>query len=216
VLAPTQVLGQLVEMLDADLLPFDMISQTERAQVIADTIAKSLRDYPPEISRNAEILFAHRNGERMAATFHLHSLVISGFRVSVSAIAIPTQASAILVQRGSGAAAFAANLAKWQKTAVGGTSRSMFCALVDALREKADRSSGPPPQLVGLYRIGPGRVFGIIWENQAYYYGTQCAEAAKGKGVQWHNDLFEVCDPETLERQLEAQPQPRPPELVPD
>jgi hypothetical protein len=28
--------------------------------------------------------------------------------------------------------------------------------------------------------------------------------------VKWHNDLFEICDPHTLDRRPEAQPQPRP------
>ena len=28
--------------------------------------------------------------------------------------------------------------------------------------------------------------------------------------IRWYNDLFEICDPMTLSRKIDAQPQPRP------
>jgi hypothetical protein len=80
----------------------------------------------------------------------------------------------------------------------------------------ADPMSGPPPQLVGLYRIGPGHPFGLIWEGRRYYYATEVTGDVETRSVQWHNSLFEICDPSTLGRALEAQPQPRPSQLLDD
>ena len=118
--------------------------------------------------------------------------------------------SGIMAVLGSGRAAFQASYDRWQHSDAAGTSRTVFSALGDAMRAGVDPNTGGPPQLVGLYRIGSGRTFGIIWEGKRYFYGTEVKHAARFETVNWHNELFEIGDPGSLGRRIDSQPQPRP------
>jgi hypothetical protein len=100
--------------------------------------------------------------------------------------------------------------ARWSRTSQRDTSRSAFGALCDALYSRSDLLSAGPPQLVGLYRIGNGRTFGIIHGTQRYLYGLPVIGGTLLHSVEWRNCLFERCDPVTLSRQRDAQPQPAP------
>jgi len=72
--------------------------------------------------------------------------------------------------------------------------------------------SGGAPQLVGIYRKGAARSFGIIFNDQKYLLGLP-VENENLKSVEWRNHLFEESDPNTNQRQTNAQPQPRPKSL---
>lgn len=118
--------------------------------------------------------------------------------------------SGLLAALGSGAKPFKQTLKQWDASEVGGTSRAFYSAFAAALTDGSDRSSGGPPQLVGLYRIGGGRSFGTVWQGKRYFLGTEVKDAVQVSPVQWHNELFEICDPLTLTRKGDAQPQPMP------
>jgi hypothetical protein len=211
VLSPTQILSQLVDMIDGDLLPLDNFEPDGRAQVIGDKIWNALSSYPPQKRSSVEVLLGHRVGEQMMSSFHLHMLRVdlSG-KLSCAAIDIGAGPSRFLAISGTGANAFLRHYDRWQTSKAGGTSRAIFSALCDALKEGSDKASGGPPQLVGLYRIGVAKGFGVIWEGRRHYYGSVCSAPPSSAKVAWHNDLFEICDPATLGRKDRAQPQPRP------
>jgi hypothetical protein len=71
--------------------------------------------------------------------------------------------------------------------------------------------SGGGPQLVGLYRKGPGRTFGTVFGGKRYFAGAPVArDAASSDTVEWRNELFERVDGVTARRLDGAQPHARP------
>jgi hypothetical protein len=146
----------------------------------------------------------------MQSRFVVHKVIFSqGNPGKPHPIKIP-QNSDVLTALGSGESAFNNSMSQWRNSDVQATSRAVFSAFCDALRDGSDPLSGPPPQLVGLYRVGGGRAFGVVWDEHQYFYGTEVAETTVLKNIHWHNDLFEISDPATLKRETDQQPQPRP------
>jgi hypothetical protein len=211
VLFPTQTLSQITEMIDSGLIaadPFDSIdSYTEKIVAI---IEAALKTYPPPTKQKFDVLYCMREGEFMQSRFHLRQITFDPVSTpTVLPIEIPSQSGTVAVL-GSGSKCVRDQLHLWESSQVGGTSRSVFSAFCDALRSGDDPSSGGPPQLVGLRRMSPPRTFGVIWQQHRYFYGLEASASATQNGVHWFNDLFEICDPETLARKQDAQPQPRP------
>lgn len=208
---PSQVLGQVAEYIDTDLLtasePEDGVRQ------IVSVVSVMLRGQPPALSGSFDLILAQRSGEGMVSTFHLHTARFSPSTApEIIRHALP-QSSGVIGAWGSGGKTFREHERRWSKSDVGGTSRAVFSAFADSIASGADPLSGPPPQIVGLYRKGPGQSFGVIWEGRRYYYAIEVKGQVETRIVQWHNSLFEICDPQTLERAVGAQPQPRPSQL---
>ena len=91
--------------------------------------------------------------------------------------------------------------------------RAVFSAFHDAIMSGADDSSGGPPQVVGLYREGPARVFGYVRGGRRYVLGSEAPLSGGACGITWFNGTFERCDPLTGAKLPEAQRQPRPNDL---
>jgi hypothetical protein len=209
VLFPSLVLGQ-IEMLLARGVPFtgeqDVI---ERHQTVRGMIAESFDLYPRESRQPFTILHAARGGSGIPATFHLWKLDWSqagGWRDLKSEV--PTE-SVLVLAVGSGAQVVERSEQEWRQR-LGRTSRSVFGSFCDALKNGGDPLTGGPPQLVGLYRNFPGRVFGIVHEGKRFISGMNVPDARTLDVLEWRNELFERCDVHTLERLHGAQRQPRP------
>lgn len=212
---PTQVLSQVIDMIDAQLLCPDGQSPTDCIDSIVRVIGESLKKYGAAPKPDFSIIHVMRIGLAMRSQFVAHRVIFSqGNPGRPHPIKIP-QNSDVLTALGSGESAFNNSMSQWRDSDVQATSRAVFSAFCDALRAGSDPLSGPPPQLVGLYRVGGGRAFGVVWEGNRYFYGTEVEEAVTYKNIQWHNDLFEVSDPATLDRETDRQPQPRPRKLEP-
>lgn len=207
---PTQVLGQIVEMIDSGLLFEPEAAPDHRLKRILEVLSRSLGSYPAEVAQDFQVLYGTRQGNGTRCSFVLRQVTFQRRSVAaVDVILMPSHSDVIAVL-GSGQAAFRHYLSRWQESEVGGTSRSVFSAFADALDDAADRNSGGPPQLVGLYRNGGGRTFGVIWKTKRYFYGTEVAEGPPVETLTWHNELFEICDAKMLLRDPRSQPQPRP------
>ncbi|SFR10576.1 hypothetical protein SAMN04488564_103427 [Lentzea waywayandensis] len=70
------------------------------------------------------------------------------------------------------------------------TSRAVFSAFCDALDSEYDPPTGGAPQLVGLYRIGFGRSFGVHWKGEPFVHGTHVADFAYAD-LEYRNSRFE-------------------------
>lgn len=209
-LFPTQVLSQLVEMIDYELVEAKSNRPDEWVEILVAAIVGALQSYPSAAAADFDLIHVMREGTGVRCSFHVHAVTFRGNQIqSMAPLRIPSTSDVIDV-RGSGVEVFKDHLCRWQQSDVRQTSRAVFSAFADGLRSGADPKSGGPPQLVGLYRIGGGRTFGVIADRKRFWYGTAVAEIPFGKAVQWHNDLFEICDPSTLARHPDAQPQPRP------
>ena len=210
VLFPTQTLSQIVEMIDLGMLvdaEGDVGSCLER---IIDVLSRSLDSYPRSALQSFQVLYGTREGVGLRSRFHLRLVSFDGGREArTEVIRLPAKSGAVALL-GSGAASFRSHLRRWESSEVGGTSRAVFSAFSDALRQGTDPATGGPPQLIGLYRRGGGRTFGVLWHGRRYFYGTEVQSLSSMETVKWHNALFEICDPLTLDRKPGAQPQPRP------
>jgi len=205
---PSQVLSQVTERIDANLLPSS--DPDDFVRQVVSLLDEMLRDRPAVVRGEFHVILAQRSGLGMSSMFHVHA---SRFPASgppeITRCALPDRSDVIDVW-GSGEPNFRHHYSRWARSDVKGTSRAMFSAFCDSLAAGNDPFTGPPPQLVGMYRIGPGRPFGLIWDGSRYYYATEVTGEVATRDVQWHNALFEICDPQTLERGIGAQPQPRP------
>ena len=65
------------------------------------------------------------------------------------------------------------------------------------MKSGGDPRSGGAPQLVGLYREGAARSFGVIFNNERYLFGLPVNLDAEWENVEWRNELFERCNAES-------------------
>jgi hypothetical protein len=210
VLFPTQTLGQLTDMIDSGLLVDESDPIDVCVKRIVSVISDALSTYPSVVRQRFEILYCMREGEHRPSRFHLRHITFSpGSTAQVSSINMP-QHSKVISVLGSGRESFRATQRIWESSDVGRTSRAVFSAFCDSLRSGADPRSGGPPQLVGLWRRGGAKTFGILWEKRRYYYGLEVGALDTISDVRWYNERFEICDPVTLARTEGAMPQPRP------
>lgn len=121
-----------------------------------------------------------------------------------------TSTSSCLVIDGSGKASVQRALASWTDSSAGGTSRAVFSGFVDGVVSGIDSDSGGAPQLGSLYRVGGGRLLGIVHNGQRYFAGSHLVGNEAAEGLEWRNALFERADGRTKSRLAGAQAQPRP------
>lgn len=206
--APVHALSQLVDHIDSGLLLEPTTPATESFDAVREYLSSALASYPS----SADFTFVHalRSGLGMSAAFHVVSTHFSARQFTAQAShAIPATSGLVEVW-GSGASAFRRHHQRWQESDVGRTSRSVFSAFCDAVAEEAPPSVGGPPQLAGLTRRSPGETFGIVWQGRRYLYGTEVDDRSSYGLVRWRNELFEICNPSTLQPESGAQRQARP------
>lgn len=212
---PIQVLGQLVELIDNEILllddeePFD-----KKLEKIRFVIENSYNNLPASQKGSCRILYASRVGLKMRSSFHVAEIKISGTAVISKVIPLPVQ-SGIIVSAGSGKA----SLKSWHEEWVGlpnkdpyqsgRTSRNVFSAFCDSLSAKADPFSGGAPQLVGLYRNGPANSFGVIHNNKRFLNGAEVDNVNSMNNIEWRNNLFERCSGVSMQILKTAQRQPK-------
>jgi hypothetical protein len=207
---PCHALSSVIQMIDGGSVFGRDDTAAEKFDRVSALLKSSFSTYPTEIGMAFTIVHWSRTGAGSRSTFELRTLtwdIVNGWQVKQ--FALPAR-SALILSVGSGHATITTMNHAWEKTAVGGTSRAVFGAFCDALESGSDPYTGGAPQLVGLYRTGTARTFGIIYRGKAYLNGIPVGLLENAEAFEWRNCLFERCDPNTLARLLEAQPQPRP------
>ncbi len=184
-----------------------LIQATHSDDQLEERLHKLSGNYPVDSLEGTTIVFARRIEEGMAAEFIVTAHTYKDRSWRIQNHQLPTENSDIVCAYGSGRAIAHSELRQWVNQDVSGqTSRSVFSAFCDALRSGQDPRTGGAPQLAALYRQGPAKEMGIIWDNQLYFGGLPPPRDMDLTSVQWHNDLFEVCNPNTLSRHPDAQP----------
>jgi len=211
VLFPSQVLGQLVDLIDSDLLFNASDYPQNKWPKILSVVQQSLEGYPDENSRPFTIVYCTRENSGMDSVFHMSTLrwKPSEGWVDEQWIDLPEK-SGIIGVFGSGEDSVSKWYSYWSKTGEKRTSRSVFSAFCDALQSGEDKRSGGAPQLVGTYRKGAAESFGIIYKNKRYLLGLPVDESDNLDAVEWRNGLFERCDWRTMKPLTGAQRHSRP------
>jgi len=215
VLFPSQLLGQFTQLADAGAYFSPAAPSQERHAALFHAATASFAGVPVDQQRAFTILHCGRDGVGLPSRFRVWQLDwMQGSGWSDRELPVPTE-SVLLCAVGSGERNVVTHDASWRRSSVGRTSRAVFSAFCDALRSGADPYSGGAPQLVGLYRQGAGAVFGVLFDGLRFLLGLQVPAAPHLEIVQWRNELFERCDPISMQLLPGAQRQPRPPELRP-
>lgn len=210
---PSLVLGQLIDMIDDDLLFANADSPQTKQNKLSSIIRRAFKDYPKEKSHPFTIVYCTRENSGMASIFHVSTLSWQQNRTWLQQwLEIPKE-SGIIKGLGSGRESIESWYSKWSKTNEGRTSRSVFSAFCDSLKSGEDKRSGGAPQLVGIYRKGTGESFGIIYNRKRYLLGLPVDKDEKLDVVEWRNDIFERCDWRTKKVITGAQRHSRPREL---
>ena len=208
VLFPTLSIPIVLDRIDRGMLEID-VSLPSR---VVTAIRGLWQDYPEREHWPQKIFIAHRIGNGMKSAFGLTVMSHAGgstSRWSMVEMAIPAQSDAIVIG-GSGELSIRRALTRWQHSPAVGTSRAVFSALVESVVQGEDPQSGGAPQLGSLYRIGNGRLIGIIHNNQRYFAGAHLLGTERNLPVEWRNELFEITDGQHKTRKRNAQPhQPR-------
>jgi hypothetical protein len=152
------------------------------------------------------IVHASRDGLEMKSAFRLWHIHWKSPRWFDDEIAIGTN-SELLIDLGSGARVVSNNT-NASKAELGEVSRAVFTGFCDGLVSGEDPFSGGAPQLVGLWRHGMGRHFGLIYRGKKYFRGIE-SPSLDTPDLHWKNELFENCSPKTLAQMPDAQAQPR-------
>jgi len=192
---PSLALAQIISAIDANAFYPESATPPQRFSLITASLKESFAGLPVENQRGFTIMYATRESEKLDCTFHVFTLTWSLKRGwDEERLEVPQTSSSILVL-GSGEAAVEKWQKRWQSSTQGGTSRAVFSAFCNAIYSGQDPRSGGAPQLVGIYRIGPGRTFGIVHKKKPILLGMQIDEvAAAAATVEWRNTVFERCD----------------------
>lgn len=210
VVFPSQILGQLVESIDAGLLFQSNEAPLDRFFKIATSIKNSFSSYPGERRCPFWIIYCTRQHQGMDSAFFVAVLHYSQLGTWTEQVLDLPQKSDVVSTLGSGAESVKNWRYRWNHAIGEPTSRAIFSALCDAIGTGHDPLSGGPPQLSGIYRKGPAHSFGIVHAGQQFLCGLPFNNLDMAGTLEWRNTLFERCDPKTMHPLVGAQRHARP------
>jgi hypothetical protein len=196
VLFPSLALSQFVSALDEDLYPPDFES---RRAGLERLLRVSFQAVPLQEQRPFTILHFGREADKMDSQFYAATFGWRNGNWTTAQPTLPSERSAVVHIDGSGTPALRTAISAIVPAACG-TTRALFTTFVQVLGEGTDPLSGGAPQLVGLYRIGCGRSFGILHRGRHYLYGMPVHDLARDSELAWRNDVFELASGITRSR----------------
>lgn len=196
VLFPSLVLGQIIATIDAGALFPPATDGHTRCEYVERVLKDSFMEWPNKERRPFTVIYGTRKNDGMKSEFELYAIswMVSKEWVTTK-YPVPSISSHLLIQ-GSGNVAIERWQARWQASSQGNTSRAVFSGFCDALQSGEDPRTGGPPQLVALYRRGPGINVGVVSNAIGYILGRPVNPevAAAQPNLKWTNSLFEICD----------------------
>jgi hypothetical protein len=198
VLFATQVLSQALEQIEARLLFPESADSAARLAALEEFSRQAFETYPATERRAFCVLYVARNGDGMQSRFSVGEVAWAPATGWTKQVLVVPQQSDVIVTRGSGASTFQSTRTRWAKSDVGGTSRAVFSAFCDHVASGTDPSTGGAPQLVGLYRKGPAVTFGMVWKGRRFLSGAEVVGVLNPSALEWRDELFQRCDPLTL------------------
>jgi len=213
VIFPSIVLSQIIEMADCGLLFDAKNTSTEKVEIILKILEQSLIKYPTEYNSTMgstfQVIYISRD-QKDNKIFHCHLFQWKReLGWCVTPISLPSK-SGILLVLGSGKKEFDDKYMCYQVEGNANTSRNVFHCFCDTLFNVRNPYVGGAPQLVGLIRKpeSVAKKYGIIVDNNRYFFGAQIDIMSNYDKIEWRNDLFELCDGNTMTKKPIAQSQP--------
>jgi len=211
VLFPSQILGQIINLIDSNLLNAESEQPTTQVERITQIIRQSFEAYPISEQRDFEVVYCVRENEGLTSIFHIF---LFGWKFKtgwyLEQPEFPSK-SGIICLLGTGEKPVTKWHERWNNIETEkSTSRAVFSAFCDALQSNEDVYSGGAPQLVGLYRINAGQSIGTIYKGIRYLYGLPTFESMLLQNVEWRNAIFERCDWQTMKKLENAQNHKKP------
>ena len=207
VLFPSIVFGQLIPQIDNGLLLNNNDTVEEKNRKIFGYIKSSFKEYPKSSLVGT---FTILHGTRVGKEFKLYKISSNKEgELTENIIDLPCESTKVF-SGGSGMKEFDSNWNYWDTSRHNNyrTSRAVYHCLEKTLREIKDSITGGMPQIIGLYRIGAARLFGIVQDGKKFIYGKQVSEDIDVQTVEWRNENFERVNPETLKIFEGSQRQP--------
>lgn len=212
VLFPSIVLNQLVDIADQGLLFEADWTCEQKFQAVIDKLIQTFNNYPKEVdgimNDSLEIIHCSRDSETNFFSRKMQWLK-STKRWTGEDVDFKEFSDKLFVV-GSGAPEFLEKYKSYWTSENQKTSRALFHCFSDTLSNIKDKYCGGAPQLVGLYRIGNAKFYGIIHENKRFFQGIQIDNLINLDKIEWRNELFEVCDGNSMRIKPNAQRQPNP------
>jgi len=209
VLFPSQILSQLVEIIDSGILFLENDSVEKKLIKIMSFLKQVTNGYPNIYLEDIHIYYCSRmdvEGQpSLRSTFNIYRISWSSNQWFFEPIQLPSKSGAIVID-GSGKIVIEKSIENWELSEQHkDTSRSIFGAFCDALETNKDPDSGGAPQLVGIHRKGNAKYFGIVGKGNRYFLGLPVVVSAMPNNINWFNDIFEITDGQTKERRIGAQ-----------
>jgi len=219
VLFPSIALARAVEIADNGLLFEKDAPSAQRSQSIYTHLCQHFSSYPTNVLGGLTMIY-HVSRDKNSS-FHLYQYTYAANRNhdwTSREISLPTGASDIIFTAGIGEADFNTVYTKYNHGPYANTSRNIFQCFCDCLLNNTPDYCGGAPQLVGLYRVANtaheqiknGIDLGITVNGKRYFLGAELDGLQDYDNIRWYNELFEICNGNTLQRKADAMPQPNP------
>ena len=209
---PPMALRQMIDLVNAGVIFRPSDTAECRHQRVMEVVRCAIENRAHAPISNFAIFHGARDGELMASRFRAwKTQYASGTgEWTDEELDLSSERSYLAHLDGSGATTISAYAGRWRGTSAEGTSRAAFWAFCDALYSKKDGFSGGPPQLVGIWRKGVARQFGLIWCGKRYLCGVEVPDDARFDSVAWFNQKFERFDGEKIKRLADGKRHPKP------
>ncbi len=209
VLFPLMVISQIKDAIDSDALYGQNYSNEDKFEAVYQKLSEFLDEYPRNndiISDSFSILHVTRD---RACNFDrcLYKWSREDGRLKKEEIPLENRYDTIFF-RGEGSDEYEINLNEFEKGGESGTSRSAFQCFCYTLSRIGVNSCGGAPQLIGMYRNTNSKIFGIIYNNRKFVNGIPLPDNHTNSNIEWRNELFEICDCDTMMIKEDAQRQP--------
>lgn len=206
VLFPSQILGQLVDLIDSNILFTEKDDMEQKLDKIKFFLHQVTSGYP--YLKGVYIYYCSRidieGKSSLHSTFHMNRLSWISERWHSEKIELPSKSGAIVMD-GSGKTIIQNAIGIWENSLHKDTSRSIFSAFCDAVDEAKDSYSGGAPQLVGIHRKGNAKYFGVVYKGKRYFLGLPVASPNTPNNINWFNEIFEIADGDSKKRRIGAQ-----------
>ena len=198
VVFPSLALGQIILAIDNGVLFDHHSSPAQKHESIIQLLKNSFANGLNHPARDFSILHAYRESPWPHTEFHIWQITYrtKNCEWDSQKLSIPKE-TGIIVSLGSGAPCAQNHREIWSDSDAGGTSRSYFSALCDAIASGGDPFSGGAPQLCALYPTPPPKSIGVIKDDRYFLHGIELQSSPLLSKIEWKDELFRDIDPKT-------------------